>query len=86
LWPSALPALLDYFSTLNFRRRGRNEALLTNDIVDNHAAFASIEAAATVAPLASRIFFIATITIAWNAGPPSSTPAWLLPERYEIIV
>src|SRR2546430_1401520 len=28
---------LDYFSTLNFRRRGRNEALLTNDVVDNHA-------------------------------------------------
>jgi hypothetical protein len=38
---------LDYFSTLNFRRRGRQEALLTNDLVDNHAAFAAVEAGAT---------------------------------------
>jgi len=48
---------LDYFSTLNFRRRGRNEALLTNDIVDNHAAFASIEAAATVASIGVSYLF-----------------------------
>jgi hypothetical protein len=48
---------LDYFSTLNFRRRGRNEALLTNDVVDNHAAFASIEAAATVASIGVSYFF-----------------------------
>jgi len=38
---------LDYFSTLNMRRRGRQEILLTNDAVDNHAAFAGIEAAGT---------------------------------------
>jgi hypothetical protein len=38
---------LDYYSTLNFRRRGRQEILLTNDVVDNHAAFATIEAAGT---------------------------------------
>src|SRR6202043_1409614 len=31
---------LDYFSTLNMRRRGRQEILLPNDVVDNHAAFA----------------------------------------------
>jgi hypothetical protein len=48
---------LDYFSTLNFRRRGRNEALLTNAIVDNHAAFASIEAAATVASIGISYLF-----------------------------
>ena len=36
----------DYFSTLNMRRRGRQEILLTNDAVDNHVAFASIEASA----------------------------------------
>jgi hypothetical protein len=48
---------LDYFSTLNFRRRGRNEALLTNDIVDNHAAFASIEAAATLASIGVSYLF-----------------------------
>jgi hypothetical protein len=33
----------DYASTLNARRRGLNEVLLNNDIVDNHAAFAAIE-------------------------------------------
>jgi hypothetical protein len=38
---------LDYFSTLNFRRRGRQEVFLTNDLVDNHAAFAAVEAGAT---------------------------------------
>jgi hypothetical protein len=38
---------LDYFSTLNFRRRGRNEIFLTNDLVDNHPAFAAVEAGAT---------------------------------------
>lgn len=38
---------LDYFSTLNMRRRGRQEIFLTNDIVDNHRAFATVEAAAT---------------------------------------
>ena len=38
---------LDYFSTLNMRRRGRHEILLTDEVVDNHVAFAAIEAAAT---------------------------------------
>jgi hypothetical protein len=38
---------LDYFSTLNMRRRGRQEIFLTNDAVDNHAAFAAIEASGT---------------------------------------
>src|SRR5690348_6270373 len=38
---------LDYFSTLNMRRRGRQEIFLTNDVVDNHTAFATVEAATT---------------------------------------
>jgi hypothetical protein len=38
---------LDFNSTLNFRRRGRNEILLTNDLVDDHPAFAAVEAGAT---------------------------------------
>jgi hypothetical protein len=42
---------LDYFSTLNMRRRGRQEIFLTNDVVDNHAAFAVIEAAGTGASI-----------------------------------
>ena len=37
----------DYFSTLNLRRRGGREILVTNDLVDNHAAFAVVEAAGT---------------------------------------
>ena len=37
----------DYFSTLNMRRRGRQEIFLTNEAVDNHPGFAFIEAGAT---------------------------------------
>lgn len=48
---------LDYFSTLNMRRRGRQEILLTNEIVDNHAAFATIEAAATGASIGASWLF-----------------------------
>jgi hypothetical protein len=48
---------LDYFSTLNMRRRGRQEIFLTNEAVDNHAGFALIEAGATgVSVGASYIF------------------------------
>jgi hypothetical protein len=43
----AVARTADYFSTLNMRRRGRQEILLSNDAVDNHAAFAAIEAAGT---------------------------------------
>lgn len=38
---------LDYFSTLNLRRRGDQEWLVTNDLVDDHPAFAVVEAAGT---------------------------------------
>lgn len=48
---------LDYFSTLNMRRRGRQEIFLTNDIVDNHAAFAVIEASATGASIGAAYLF-----------------------------
>src|SRR6266481_6184827 len=34
---------LDYFSTLNMRRRGDREVLLTNEIVAQHAALPAIE-------------------------------------------
>jgi hypothetical protein len=34
---------LDFASTLNMRARGRDEILLTNDIVDNEPAFAFVE-------------------------------------------
>lgn len=48
---------LDYFSTLNMRRRGRQEILLTNDVVDDHAAFATIEAAATGVSIGAAYLF-----------------------------
>ncbi len=48
---------LDYFSTLNMRRRGRQEILLTNDVVDNHAAFAAVEAAGTGVSIGASYLF-----------------------------
>lgn len=48
---------LDYFSTLNMRRRGRQEILLTNEVVDNHAAFAVIEAAGTATSIGVSYLF-----------------------------
>lgn len=47
----------DYFSTLNLRRRGDQEVLLTNEVVDNHAAFAAIEAAGTGASIGASYIF-----------------------------
>ena len=48
---------LDYLSTENMRRRGRQEIFLTNDVVDHHAAFAAIEAATTGASLSASYLF-----------------------------
>ena len=48
---------LDYFSTLNMRSRGRQEIFLTNDVVDNHAAFAAIEASATGVSIGAAYLF-----------------------------
>jgi hypothetical protein len=53
----AVSRTLDYFSTLNMRRRGRDEILLSNDVVDNHAAFAAIEAAATGVSIGASYLF-----------------------------
>jgi hypothetical protein len=39
---------MDYFSTRNFQARGRQEILLPDDVVNNSAGFASLEAAATM--------------------------------------
>jgi len=48
---------LDYASTLNMRRRGVDEILLTNAIVDNHPLFGGIEAAATAASIGVSYLF-----------------------------
>ena len=42
---------LDYASTRNLRARGRDEILLTNNVVDNKPLFAGIEAAGVAASL-----------------------------------
>ena len=48
---------LDYSSTLNMRRRGRQEIFLTNEVVDNHAGFAAIEAASTGLSIGASYIF-----------------------------
>jgi hypothetical protein len=40
---------IDYASTRNFQARGRQEILIPDDVVNNSAGFASLEAAGTVA-------------------------------------
>jgi hypothetical protein len=59
LWFAGVGAAraLDYASTLNIRRRGLNEAFLTNSIVDNHPLFAGIEASATAASIGLAYLF-----------------------------
>src|SRR5437879_9806206 len=47
----------DYFSTLNLRRRGDQEVLVTNDVVDNHAAFAVVETAGPGGSIAASELF-----------------------------
>lgn len=48
---------LDYFSTLNMRRRGGQEILVTNDVVDDHAGFAALEAAGTGISIGASYLF-----------------------------
>jgi hypothetical protein len=48
---------LDFHSTGNMRRRGRNEILLTNEVVDNKPAFAAIEAAGALASVGISYLF-----------------------------
>jgi len=48
---------LDYSSTLNLRRRGNQEILVTNDLVDSHAAFAVVEAAGTAVSIGASYLF-----------------------------
>jgi hypothetical protein len=48
---------LDYSSTLNLRRRGLQEILITNDVVDDHAGFAAVEAAGTGISIGASYLF-----------------------------
>jgi hypothetical protein len=48
---------LDYASTRNMQARGREEILLPDDVVNNSAGFASLEAAATAASVGISYIF-----------------------------
>jgi len=48
---------LDFHSTGNMRRRGRDEILLTNDIVDNKPAFVAVEAAGALTSVGISYLF-----------------------------
>ncbi len=48
---------LDFHSTGNMRRRGRDEILLTNDVVDNKPAFAAIEVAGALTSVGVSYLF-----------------------------
>ncbi len=47
----AVGRTLDYTSTLNMQRRGREEMLLPDDVVNNRAGFAALEAAGTASSI-----------------------------------
>lgn len=48
---------LDYASTRNFMRRGRTEELIPDDVVNNSAGFAGLEAAATATSVGISYIF-----------------------------
>jgi hypothetical protein len=48
---------LDYASTRNFQARGRTEILIPDDVVNNSAGFASLEAAATMTSVGISYIF-----------------------------
>ena len=48
---------LDYASTRNFMARGRTEILVPDDVVNNSAGFASLEAAATMTSVGISYLF-----------------------------
>ena len=48
---------MDYASTRNFQARGRQEILLPDDVVNNSAGFASLEAAATMTSVGISYLF-----------------------------
>jgi hypothetical protein len=53
----ALTRGMDYASTRNFQARGRQEILLPDDVVNNSAGFASLEAAATMTSVGFAYIF-----------------------------
>jgi hypothetical protein len=56
----AVMRTLDYTSTLNMLRRGREEILLPDDVVNNHAGFAALEAVGTATSIGISYLFHVT--------------------------
>ena len=77
---------LDYASTRNMQRRGREEILLPDDVVNNSAGFAALEAAGTARRLASATGCTGQDTTALSGGYQSSTSASLASVRSAITV
>ena len=48
---------MDYVSTRNFQARGREEILLPDDVVNNSAGFAALEAAGTLTSVGISYIF-----------------------------
>jgi hypothetical protein len=48
---------LDFASTKNFERRGRQEVLIPDDVVNNSAGFAALEAAGTATSIGISYIF-----------------------------
>ena len=53
----AVMRTLDYTSTLNMLRRGREEILLPDDVVKNHTGFAALEVASTATSIGISYLF-----------------------------
>src|SRR5947207_1232584 len=66
---------LDYASTRNMQARGREEILLPDDVVNNSAGFASVEAAASATSVGLSYWMHRTVITNWSAGFPSLTSA-----------
>ena len=56
----AVMRTLDYTSTINMQKRGREEILLPDDVVFNRAGFAALEAAATATSIGISYLLHAT--------------------------
>jgi len=53
----AVTRAMDYASTRNFQARGRQEILIPDDVVNNSAGFAALEAAATMTSVGISYLF-----------------------------
>src|SRR6266496_3657512 len=75
---------LDYASTRNMQARGREEVLLPDDVVNNSAGFASLEAAATMTSLGISYIFHRTGHRLSRKRTRGSSTAWILRVAHDL--